>query len=186
MIVALETGLGGRLELVPGDPWAPDTDLPQDNPLNKLPALLTDEGERLYDSPVICEYLDSLHGGDKLFPAAGSRRWIALRRQALADGLLDACVQLRVETTMRPDPCRWAKWSARQTAIIERALDQFESEAPDLAGPFTIGHVALVCALGFLDFRSIIADWRDRHPRLAAWYAEAARRPSVVATTPHD
>ncbi|MEK7820711.1 MAG: glutathione S-transferase N-terminal domain-containing protein, partial [Pseudomonadota bacterium] len=101
-VVALETGLFARLDLAPTNVWAADTDIGRDNPLGKVPALATDGGEVLFDSPVICEYLDSLHDGAKLFPAAGGARWTALRRQALADGILDASV-LRFLENRRKD-----------------------------------------------------------------------------------
>lgn len=184
MIVALETGLDSALTLETTNAWAPDTDLPRDNPLGKVPALVADGGEHLYDSPVICEYLDSLHDGARLFPAAGAARWTALRRQALADGILDASLAVVVETLRRPEPVRWADWVARQQAAITRGLDALEDEAAALAGLSTIGEIAIACALGYLDFRKPVDDWRAGRPRLAAWYAEVARRPSMAATVP--
>jgi len=119
-IVALEAGID--LELIPTAPWAPDTDLPKDNPLGKVPALLTDGGEAIYDSPVICEYLDSQHSGRKLIPAAGGERWRQLCLQALADGILDAAVSARIELAMRPEDKRWPQWVERQNAAVLRGL----------------------------------------------------------------
>jgi glutathione S-transferase len=186
MITALEAGLDDEIELLATNPWAADTDLPNDNPLCKVPALITDGGEHLFDSPVICEYLDGLHDGAKIFPAAGGARWTALRRQALADGILDAAVALRVETVMRPAELQWTKWTERQTSTINRALDALEDEAAAFADLFTIGEITVVSALGYLDFRFHTMDWRSGRPRLAAWCAKQASRPSVAATIPHD
>ena len=186
MIVAIETGLGGGLRLEKTNAWAPDTDLPRDNPLCKVPALVTDGGEHLYDSPVICEYLDSLHDGAKLFPAAGGARWTALRRQALADGIMDAAVAVRVETVTRPDAYRWDAWAERQRVAIRRGVDAREEEADSLDQRFSIGEIAIACALGYLEFRHAIDDWRHNHPALSAWYDRIAQRPSVVATIPKD
>ena len=123
LIVASEAGIDGRIERVPTSPWAADTDLPKDNPLSKIPTLITDDGDTLYDSPVICEYLDSLHSGRKLIPAAGSDRWRQLKLQALCDGLLDASVMVRVETATRPEDKRWPQWIERQKAAMVRGLD---------------------------------------------------------------
>lgn len=181
MITAHETGLIARIELVLTDAWSPETDLGGDNPLGKVPALLTDGGEYLYDSPVICEYLDSLHDGAKLFPASGGPRWTALRRQALGDGIMDAVMQIRIERSMRP--AIWDKWVARQSAAIIRALDVLEEEIP-APGRFTIGEIAVVAALGFIDLRYDELGWRDKHPRLAAWFETQSARPSVAATVP--
>jgi len=186
VITAIEAGLDSRITRETTNAWSPDTDLPRHNPLSKVPALITDGGEALYDSPVICEYLDSLHDGAKLFPASGGARWTALRRQALADGIMDAALAVRVETTTRPEPHRWPAWAERQRAAINRGLDALEEEAALLAGQWTIGEIAIVCALGYLDFRAPVDDWRATRPRLAAWYAAAAQRASVVATAPHD
>ena len=148
--------------------------------------LITDDGVSLYDSPVILEYLDSLHGGAPRIPARGPARWTALRRQALADGILDAAVTARLETFQRPEPLRWPTWVARQKAAVARGLDALEAEAATLSGLDTVGEIAIVCALGYLDFRFPDEDWRVAHPRLAGWYTPLLTRPSVAATQPHD
>jgi glutathione S-transferase len=184
-VVAHETGLIGRIELVPTNVWAVDTDIGRDNPLGKVPALTTDGGEVLFDSPVICEYLDSLHDGTKLYPPAGGARWTALRRQALADGMLDAGVLRRLES-LRKEPERSSAWIERQRAAVERALDALEEEASALGQTVTIGHVAIGCALGWFDFRFPADDWRARRPALAGWYAAFAGRPSMKKTVPKD
>ena len=185
MVTAIETGLDGRIETVPTSVWDPATDIAGDNPLGKVPALITDGGEVLYDSPVICEYLDSLHDGAKLFPPSGGARWTALRRQALADGILDAAVGRLLEGK-RPDGERSDAWMARLATTIGRALDAFEDEADALGDAATIGHVAIGCALGYLDFRFADDHWRSGRPALADWYEVFAQRRSVIATMPKD
>ena len=182
-VVALEAGID--LELVPTSAWAPDTDLPKDNPLGKLPALITDGGEAIYDSPVICEYLDAQHSGRKLIPVAGGERWRHLCLQALADGILDAALALRIEGSMRPEDKRWPYWVERQTAAVLRGLDELEQECGVWGAEFLIGQIAVAAALDYLDFRRT-TDWRVGRPSLAAWHAGVASRPSLVATQPKD
>jgi len=182
-VVALEAGI--ELDLIPTAPWSPDTDLPKDNPLGKVPALLTDGGEVLYDSPVICEYLDARHSGRKLIPAAGGERWRQLCLQALADGVLDAALVCRIETAMRPEDKRWPQWVERQTAAVVRGLDALDQECASWGRDFLIGQIAAAVALEYVDFRQT-TDWRAGRPALVAWYAGVAARPSLVATQPKD
>lgn len=177
----IECGLEDRVERVVTNAWDAETDLPADNPLGKVPALTTDDGAVLFDSPVICEYLDSLHDGAKLFPAAGPARWAALRLQALGDGLNDASVARRLEE-MRPDGERSQKWIERQTAAMARTLDVLEGEVNGFADRFDIGALALMSALGYLDLRFTAEDWRAGRPKLAAWFDTASKRPSYQAT----
>jgi glutathione S-transferase len=184
-VVSLETGLDKRIERIPTNVWAPSTDVATDNPLGKVPALITEGGETLFDSPVICEYLDSLHDGLKLFPPPGGARWTALRRQALGDGILDAGVLRRLESG-RPESQQSPPWIARQTAAVRRGLDALEDEAEALGGPITIGHIAIGCALGWLDFRCADDDWRENRPSLARWHETFAQRPSMQETVPRE
>ncbi len=187
-VTAHETGLHDRLSRVPTVTSDPASGLARDNPLGKVPALLTDEGA-IFDSPVICDYLDGLHGGAKLVPPAGPARWTALRREALADGILDAAI-LRLLEGRRPAGEQSPGWVAKQNAVIGRALDAFEVEADQLgdpaAQPTTIGHITLGCALGYLDFRFGADNWRATRPKLARWFAGFAARPSMAATVPKD
>jgi len=185
-IVALETGLADRIELVTTNAWAPDTDLTADNPLSKVPALITDGGEALFDSPVICEYLDSLHDGQRLVPDSGGARWAQLRLQALGDGILDAALAKRIETTMRPEDKRWPGWVERQGNAIRRGLDVLEEECTAWGADFLIGQITVAATLGYLDFRFGSEDWRSGRPRLAAWFTGASVRASVVATVPKE
>jgi glutathione S-transferase len=182
LMTAIELGLRERIELVPvhNSPVEPSAALNQTNPIGKIPALITDEGVEFYDSPVICEYLDSLQGA-RLFPASGPARWDVLRQQALADGIMDAAVLVRYETWLRPAELRWNDWTEGQTSKIERALDVLEGQVVGLAG-LTIGTISIACALGYLDLRLGHLVWRDRRPQLSSWLADFAQRPSFQST----
>ena len=183
-VTAIETGLDDRIERIATNPWDPASDLPDDNPLGKVPALVTENGETLYDSAVICEYLDSLHDGAKLFPADGVARWKALKLHALGDGILEAAVLCFVENARRPEELRWSGWLDRQKEKIGRALDWLEGEAGSLTGPLTIGHITVASALAYLDFRMPEDDWRPGRERLAEWFGQMNARPSMQATIP--
>ncbi|MFQ5939142.1 MAG: glutathione S-transferase N-terminal domain-containing protein [Alphaproteobacteria bacterium] len=185
MVAAYETGLDGRIERVETSPWPPDSGYAKINPLGKVPALVTDAGQALFDSGVICEYLDSLHDGTKLFPPVGAARWRALRLHALAHGILDAAV-LRVMERRRPGELQSAEEMVRQKEKVERALDALEEKAGALEGPITIGSVTAGCALGYLDFRFAGETWRDGRAKLTAWYEGFQARPSMTATAPRD
>jgi glutathione S-transferase len=183
---AIELGLDARIELaqVTVAPSKPNLELARENPLIKIPALQTEDGTVLYDSRVICEYLDALAGGARLFPASGAARWLALRRQALGDGILDAGILRRYELAQRPEALRWEEWLAGQQAKVDHGLDAAEHEAPGWGEAFDIGHIAIACALGWLDFRFPAADWRKTRPQLASWFARVAQRPSFAQTAP--
>lgn len=185
LVLARETGLDSKIETVAvtTTPIAPASEVSARNPVSKIPALI-DGAMTLYDSPVVCEYLDSKHRKKKLFPAKGKARWAALRQQALGDGLLDAALLARYENFLRPADKRWAKWSDGQMAKINGALDAMEKEAGALKGALTIGHITFGCALGYLDFRFAELGWRDKRKKLAAWYGKFAQRPSMKATMP--
>lgn len=179
-LIVLEAGLADRISGVAVDPWA-DEQLRGRNPLCQVPTLELDDGSTLFDSPVICEYLDFL-AGNRFYPAPGAARWSALRRQALADGISNAAVRWRLEL-LRPEAQRSAAVIARQRAAIGAALAAAERDVA-AAGEFTIGEVALLSALGYLDLRFAKEDWRTRHPRLAAWFKAVSARPAALATTP--
>lgn len=181
---AIELGLDGQITRKPTDPWDPQGDLPNDNPLGKVPALILDDGTVLYESALICEYLDSLHDGDKLFPASGAARWNALKLHALGDGVIEAAVLRLIENMRRPKELYWADWEARQNDKIARALDSLEAGAGRIEDGLTIGQITIGCALGYLDFRFPDDDWRAARPRLAAWYEAFSQRPSLRDTVP--
>jgi glutathione S-transferase len=184
MLVAHELGLVDKIELLPTvvSPVEANTTLATENPLMKVPALVTDDGEVLFDSPVICEYLDSLAGGGKVFPAAGEARWAALRQQALGDGILDALILCRYEIAARPEDKRFAGWTDGQMKKAHQGLAALDRE--DLSGPHTIGWVTAACMLGYLDFRFASDGWRTRHPKLAEWYKGVEQLPAMQATKP--
>ena len=185
-VVARETGLDGKIEEIETavSPVQDNASLAKANPLKKIPALVCDDGSTLFDSPVICEYLDSLHAGRKLFPAAGPARWTALRLQATGDGILDAGILCRYEMAFRPKEFQWDGWIAGQKTKWHGGLDLLEREAAALAGEPTIGGITVACALGWLDFRYGDDNWRAARPKLAAWYEKFAARPSMQATLP--
>ena len=188
MIAAHETGVAGRIRCVRtvAASTKPHFELMKENPLSKLPTLVLDNGTVLYDSPVICEYLDSLHAGPKLFPAELETRMRALRRQALGDGMLDFLILWRGERD-RPKERRSDALLASYAAKRRATLALLEQEADDLAAtPFQIGHIAIGCALSYLDFRFASEPWRDDHPGLGAWHATFSARPSARATEPVD
>ncbi len=185
VVTVIETGLEDRVEKIPTKPFDAETKIGEDNPLGKIPALITDDGRVLYDSPVICEYLDSLHDGDKLFPESAAARWRAPRLQALGDGMTDAGVAIRLEG-LRPEEFQYDKWVRRQNAVIFRAMDALENGLNELEGPLTIGHVAIACSIGWLDFRLSDLDWRGERPGLADWYEEISDRPSMIETAPKE
>jgi len=191
MVAAIETGLVERIERVPTSvaPTKPNEEVARENPLVKVPSLTTDDGLVLYDSPVICEYLDTLHAGPKLFPAEGNARWIALRQQALGDGILEAAILGRYEA-VRPPEFQWQDWIDAQLRKVRGALAalEMEVEAGTLAavesGVPTIGQIAIGCALGYLEFRYRSENWQNRWRRLANWYGGFAERPSMQLTVP--
>ena len=184
-ITALETRLDKKIELVNValTPVAPNADVDKHNPVGKIPALSI-KGMDLFDSPVICEYLDNQHKGRRLLPRKGRDRWVALRLQAMADGLLDAALLARYEGFLRPEDKRWPEWSLGQVKKIDGVLAQLEAEAKSLKGKLTLGTISVVCALGYLDFRFADHDWRARHPKLAKWFAAVSKMPSVKSTVP--
>jgi glutathione S-transferase len=186
MIVVHELGLNDRITCVRTvvATTRPHRPLMEENPLSKIPTLVLDDGTVLYDSPVVCEYLDSLHAGPKLVPADLGPRMTALRRQALGDGFLDFLLLWRNEQEREPaSQVHLASYTERRRATL-LALDR---EAEALASsPFSIGHIAIGCALSYLDFRFAADDWRGGQPRIAAWHATFAKRPSVRATEPID
>lgn len=182
--LAIETGLMGEIELaeVTITPTGPDANLCADNPIGKIPTLVRDDGTTLYDSRVICEYLDSLHRGARMFPESGEARWTAVRRQALVDGILDSAVNTRYESFLRPEELRWADWVDNQMAKIRRALDALETEW--MHDGVDIGTISVACALGYLDFRYPDEGWRDSRPMLAVWFEKFAARASMRETRP--
>jgi glutathione S-transferase len=179
-VVAVAMHHGLPLERVATNPHASPADLLADNPLSKVPALVTDAGMTLPDSPLICEYLDSIGTAAKLYPA-GSARWPALRLAALGDGILTAAVLRRGQSLMPAEEAR-AGTIARQKAAVFRTLDLLEAEG--LPATLDIGTLTLVCALGYLDFRFGDEDWRPGRPKLTAFYDAQMANPIFAETVP--
>jgi len=183
MLVAHEVGVADRIEKIPvvvSSTMKPTADVMRHNPLNKIPTLITDDGLVLFESVVVCEYLDSLHTGAKLFPASGRARWEALRWQALGSGMLEAEILWRSETR-RPSPMQIVIDAFEEK--VRTSLDVLEKEAVTLsAAPYCIGHVSVACALAYLDFRFTDFDWRKRRPQIAACFEALNARPAMQAT----
>jgi glutathione S-transferase len=187
MVALHETGQLDRVQLqaVNVSPVAGDEQLNQGNPIGKIPALRLEDGGVLHDSRVICEYLDTQHVGIPLIPREGSARWRRLTLASQADAIMDAAVSLRYETFLRPAEKRWDGWVEAQSQKIRRSLTNLEREhLAELVSGFDIVAIGVACALGYLDLRQPDFGWREQQPGLAAWYAEVALRPSMVATAP--
>lgn len=182
-VAAFETGQGDLIdwEMVPMENRAEL--LPPFNPLVKIPVIILDDGSPLYDSAVICEYLDSLHDGPKLFPEEPETRWTALRLQALGDGVAEAMTLIGQETR-RPEEFRYQPFIEAQLAKINNGLDVLDGETELLAERLSIGPIAVACALGYLDFRDSELGWRDTRPALADWFKNFASRVSMSGTVP--
>lgn len=187
MVLLHETGQLQDVEIVTGSGNPVNAgNAPLDaNPLGKVPALEREDGPALYDSRVICRYLDD-RAKAGLYPV-GERLWDTLVLEATADGILDAALLMIYETRLRPEDIRFAPWVEGQWAKIDRALEVLETRwIGHLQGPLDMGQIALGCALGYLDFRHDSRGWRVDHPHLAAWEAAFSRRPAMVTTRPAD
>ena len=183
MACAVARGLAGQIETVACNPHASPPDLLADNPTSKVPCLVTDDGLALFDSPVICEYLDSRGEALPLFPAHGAARWRALKFQAMGDGILDAAVPCRGELGRPKEAARDAA-IARYKAAISRTVAALEADPPHKL--VDIGSIAVACALGYLDFRYGSEPWRAGHPKLAAWYQAFSAEPAIAGTAPRE
>ena len=178
-------GLKDKIEITRANPYDPEDSIRQENPLGKIPILILDDGSRIYDSRVICEYLDSLAGGSQLFPE-GDAHWGALTLQALCDGMLDASILQVYEKRLRPEERRHQDWVDYQREKVQRGLNWLETNTPQMNPRPHIGDITLACVLGYLDFRFDGA-WRDGHMNLAAWLEEFAKAtPAFGETKPHD
>lgn len=185
MVLLHETGQAGEVELVSGSgsPVDPGTAPLEANPLGKVPALERPDGPALYDSRVICRYLDA-RAGAGLYPE-DARLWDTLTVEATGDGILDAALLMVYEGRLRPEELRFVPWVEGQWAKVDRALDVLETRwLAHLQGPLEAGQIAVGCALGYLDFRHGARGWRTGRPGLAAWFEGFAARPSMMATLP--
>ena len=153
------------------------------NPLGKIPALILDDGRAIFDSPVICEYLDTLGDAPPLLPRSGAARWTALRRQALGDGVAEAGFNIVMEGR-RPADQRSDEWTARWRGAILSAAAALEGELTGDPAPFDLGAITLACAFGYIRFRLPDIDWAAGNPKLSAWIDALLARDSLAATTP--
>lgn len=187
VVAGIELGLDDQIERVNTLPWEPDTQYGNVNPVGKVPALITDEGQAIYDSPVIIDYFDSLHDGAKLIPASGPERYDVLRIAALADGMMDAVILLFSELTRRPKELHWDFWDDRMRNTVARSLDALETDAPTFnASQPDLAQITTACGVGWIEFRIVTLgiDFRDGHPNLSAWFDEFSKRKSMKNSMP--
>lgn len=183
--VILELGLEAQVEIIEthGTALAPGTHPTALNPLSKIPVLEREDGPALYDSRVITRFLDHA-GGGTLYPSP-PRLWDTLTLEALADGMMEAALLIVYEARLRPEDQRFTPWTDAQWGKITTATGALERTwLSHLQGRTDMGHLALACALGYIDFRLGDRDWRSTAPGLATWYAAIAERPSLAATAP--
>lgn len=170
------------------DVWSSDTKISAANPLGKVPCLMMEEGEAIFDSRVIVEYLDTLTPVGKLIPVTGRSRAEVKCWEALADGLVEAAVLIRLEDTQRTPEQRSANWVKRQEGKISASIQVISQGIGDRqwfhGSSFTLADISVGCALGFLDFRFPQLEWRNQHAELARWFDKLQQRPSLVETAP--
>lgn len=185
LVTALELGIRDQIELAPATVWEPDTDIRENNPLGKVPALVLDDGRTLYDSLLICEYLNSLAHPVDLFSGTGDDHWETLRFHVLADGIMDASV-LCVLEGRRPDmedQSEW--WVSRQKETVQKSLDALEKDVAYLVGaPVSIAQISVAIALEWLNFCGVVGDPLEGRPGLAKWFEDFSKRPSMQETQP--
>jgi glutathione S-transferase len=174
-------GLTDRIQIVDADTLNPEDSIRQQNPLGKIPALILENGEVLYDSRVIVDYLDHLAGGGRVIPNA-PERFTALRDQALADGIMDAALLQVYEGRFRPEDRHEPKWVDHQADKVRRGLEHAEAHLSATGQNLHIGQIALACALGYLDLR-FGGRWRESYPKLVAWLADFEARVPAYAKT---
>jgi glutathione S-transferase len=186
-IAAIELGLIDRIEFIAAKvtPGEPNEDYVRDvNPLKKLPALILDDGQVIVDSYVIAEYLDELAGGGKLIPASGPARWRVKSDHAMLQGMLDSMLLCRYEKMLRPKELQWQAWNDDHWARAWNGMARFERNTEALSGPLDIAQIALVCVLGYADYRFADCGWRQAYPKLDAFHEKMLARPSVSISLP--
>jgi glutathione S-transferase len=185
-IAAIELGLIDKIELVPTTvaPTQLDDKYSQINPVKKLPALILDNGEVIVDSYVIAEYLDELAGGGKLIPISGAMKWRVKSDHSMLQGMLDSMLLCRYEKMVRPEPLRWQAWVDDHWQRAWNGMARFDKQEDFLSRPLDIAQIALVCVLGYADFRFADCGWRKAYPRLDAFHEKMLSRPSVKISVP--
>ena len=187
MVSAHEKGVADTIELLPSaaGPVKRDQTIIRHNPSGKVPTAILPDGQSLFDSRVICAYVDTLSETPPLVPGSHDERFHVLTLEALADSILDAALLCRYEMVMRPEEKRWTDWYNGQMEKIDSGLDDLSRNWLNrLQGPISAGTIAVACALGYLDFRFADKDWRTGRKALADWYGEFAKRESMKATWP--
>lgn len=184
LVTARELGLIDRIELatIATTPLETDPGLIAENPVGRIPALVTEEHGTLIDSRVICRYLNHLAGG--ALHGKGDGEWRIVAREALAEGMIDSALLCAYEGRFRTEEMRNQEWVAAQKAKVMRGCEAFDARIGEMSGDLTIDKIALGCALGYIDFRLGDLGWQDRCPKLAEWYAGFSDRPSMQATAP--
>jgi glutathione S-transferase len=186
-IAAIELGLIEKIELMASTvvPAQPNEEYSRITPLRKLPVLILDNGDVLLDSGVIVEYLDHLAGGGKLIPASGPARWKVLSDHSLLQGMLDSMLLCRYEKAVRPERLRWQAWSDDHWNRAWSGMARFEKQKDMLSSSaLDISQIALVCVLGYADFRFADCGWRKAFPNLDAFHEKMLTRPSVKISLP--
>ena len=184
MLVAEELNLSDKIEKLASaaNPVNRDQNILKHNPLAQVPTFFTDDGEVLFDSKVICEYLNE-QGGGNLF-GSGPQRWKILTEHAAADGVMAAAILVRYEKLMRPAELQWSEWTAGQMDKISTGLQYFEDRVDTLAERVDIATLTLGAALGYIDVRIADYDWRSNFPGLRDWFALFSERDSMKKTVP--
>jgi glutathione S-transferase len=186
-IAAIELGLIDRIELTPASvaPTQKNEAYSHDiSPVRKLPALILDDGNVIVDSYVITEYLDELAGGNKLIPASGPARWKVKSEHSILQGMTDAMLLCRYEVGVRPKELLWQAWYDDQWDRAWQGLTRFESHPDILTRPLDAAQIALVCVLGYADFRFPDCGWRKAFPKLDAFHDRMLQRESVKISVP--
>jgi glutathione S-transferase len=181
----LHLKLSEKIEFVRADAMNPEDVLRRDNPLGKIPVLMTEDGKAVYDSRVILEYLDHVAGGGILIPDGWPARLNTLRMQAMCDGVMDACILIVYEARHRPTTIHHPPWLDHQRGKVVRSLAAFAKAPPDPAH-FDVGTITAACMLGYLDLRKQV-DWRKDFAALVPWLdAFRAKHPEFDATVPPE
>lgn len=186
VIVALEKGLKDQIEFTQPDMSDVFKGINPSNPLGKIPSLELDTGEVIFDSIIIAEYLDAKDGNPTLIPSDALERAKVMTLHTIANGMTDAAFSRRWDNTMLPEGERSPTWCDRLKVAMDNSVDELERRVDEFAGEVNIGTIAVACGLGYFDFRFSHEDWREGHPKLAAWYDEFSKRPSIAETAPPE
>src|SRR5665213_4088624 len=185
-IAAIELGLLDKIEFMPATvvPAQPNEEYSRLTPLKKLPVLVLDNGDVILDSYVIVEYLDELAGGGKLIPASGPARWKVKSEHSMLQGMLDSMLLCRYERMVRPKELQWTAWADDHWNRAWKGMARFENHPDVLSRPFDISQIALVCVLGYADFRFADCGWQKAYPKLNAFHQKMLERPSIKISVP--